>query len=64
MEGLFTHSYALSILHLTSVKQTEPKVPDVMSALFVPYRKGEKPFDETAVQLLAGESHLLVNAGR
>jgi tryprostatin B 6-hydroxylase len=35
-----------------------------MSALLVPYRKGEKPFDETAVQLLAGESHLLVNAGR
>ncbi|KAL2069223.1 hypothetical protein VTL71DRAFT_15561 [Oculimacula yallundae] len=41
----------------------EPKVPDVMSTLFVPYRTGQKPFDDTAVQLLAGESHLLVNAG-
>ncbi|KAI1422345.1 cytochrome P450 monooxygenase [Xylaria sp. FL1777] len=43
--------------------KSEPKVPDVMSALFVPYRKNLKPFDDRALQLLAGESHLLINAG-
>lgn len=65
MEGLFPpHFYSLSTSYLTSVKQTEPKVPDVLSALFVPYKKKEKPFDDTAINLLAGESHLLINAGR
>ncbi|KAE8376666.1 cytochrome P450 [Aspergillus bertholletiae] len=43
--------------------KTEPKVPDVMSALFAPYRKKEKVFDDKALNLLAGESHLLINAG-
>ncbi|KAI6778342.1 uncharacterized protein J7T54_003349 [Emericellopsis cladophorae] len=41
----------------------EPKVPDVMSTLFAPYKTGVLPFDDTAVHLLAGEAHLLVNAG-
>jgi tRNA G37 N-methylase TrmD len=35
-----------------------------MSALFAPYRRNEKVFDEAAINLLAGESHLLINAGR
>lgn len=35
-----------------------------MSHLFVPYRENKKPFDEQAVNLLAGEAHLLINAGR
>ncbi|KAL2784625.1 cytochrome P450 [Aspergillus keveii] len=43
--------------------ENEPKIPDVMSALFAPYRRKEKVFDETAINLLAGESHLLINAG-
>ncbi|KAJ5128601.1 hypothetical protein N7448_002317 [Penicillium atrosanguineum] len=43
--------------------KTEPQVPDAMSALFAPYRKKEKNFDDAAVNLLAGESHLLINAG-
>lgn len=56
----------VKIAHLTSFEQakTEPKVADVMSTLFVPYKNGDLPFDETAAHLLAGESHLLVNAGR
>ncbi|KAG5790880.1 hypothetical protein H9Q69_010075 [Fusarium xylarioides] len=43
--------------------KSEPDVADVMSTLFVPYKKGVLPFDKTAQHLLAGESHLLVNAG-
>jgi tryprostatin B 6-hydroxylase len=35
-----------------------------MSHLFAPYRKNQKPFDDAAVHLLAGEAHLLINAGR
>ena len=35
-----------------------------MTALFAPYKSGEKTFDSAAVNLLAGEAHLLVNAGR
>lgn len=44
--------------------QEEPKQADVMSHLFVPYRENKKAFDEKAVNLLAGEAHLLINAGR
>ncbi|KAI0204329.1 cytochrome P450 monooxygenase [Astrocystis sublimbata] len=43
--------------------EADPKVPDVMSALFMPYKKNQKPFDNRALNLLAGESHLLINAG-
>lgn len=60
--------FLLNFNELTSDKfrqaKTEPKVADVMSTLFVPYKKGVLPFDKTAEHLLAGESHLLVNAGR
>ncbi|KAI5460996.1 cytochrome P450 monooxygenase [Mariannaea sp. PMI_226] len=42
---------------------TEPKVPDVIGGLFEPYKKGVLPWDDTAHQLMAGEAHLLVNAG-
>lgn len=60
-----THSsLTCSAWKLTSVKQSDPKLSDVMGALFVPYRKGEKTFDAAAIELLAGEAHLLVNAGR
>jgi tryprostatin B 6-hydroxylase len=54
----------LLTLYLTSVKQTEPKRPDVMSHLFAPYRSNKKTWDDAAVNLLAGEAHLLINAGR
>ncbi|KAJ3499205.1 hypothetical protein NLG97_g510 [Lecanicillium saksenae] len=42
---------------------SEPKLPDVMSHLFVPYKTGKKAWDDTAINLMAGESHLLINAG-
>lgn len=51
-------------LYLKKSKQSEPKQPDVMSHLFVPYRRNEKPWNDEAVNLLAGEAHLLINAGR
>ncbi|OQE20932.1 hypothetical protein PENFLA_c015G00636 [Penicillium flavigenum] len=58
------HSLLLAI-HVVShkLKQTEPNVPDVLSALFAPYRRKERVFNDAAVNLLAGESHLLINAG-
>ncbi|OAA70480.1 Cytochrome P450 [Cordyceps fumosorosea ARSEF 2679] len=43
--------------------KSEPKLPDVMSHLFAPYQTGKKPWDESAINLMAGESHLLINAG-
>ncbi|KAL4888152.1 cytochrome P450 monooxygenase [Aspergillus ambiguus] len=42
--------------------KSTPKVPDVMSHLFAPY-KANKPWDDAAIHLMAGESHLLINAG-
>lgn len=35
-----------------------------MSYLFAPYKSLKKAWDDTAVNLMAGESHLLMNAGR
>ncbi|KAL8663549.1 MAG: hypothetical protein Q9202_003737 [Teloschistes flavicans] len=43
--------------------KTEPKLPDVMSHLFAPYKDNKKTWDDAAVNLMAGESHLLINAG-
>lgn len=54
----------LSTSYLCSIKQTEPKLPDVMSHLFAPYKSNKKVWDDTAINLMAGESHLLINAGR
>ncbi|KAJ8111360.1 hypothetical protein ONZ43_g5641 [Nemania bipapillata] len=47
---------------MLSRRKAEPAVPDVMSHLFAPY-KSSKPWDDTAINLMAGESHLLMNAG-
>lgn len=44
--------------------QTEPKLPDVMTHLFAPYKSNKKVWDDQAINLLAGEAHLLINAGR
>ncbi|KXX75266.1 Tryprostatin B 6-hydroxylase [Madurella mycetomatis] len=43
--------------------KTEPKLPDVMSHLFAPYKSSNKTWDDAAINLMAGESHLLINAG-
>ncbi|KAL9025019.1 MAG: hypothetical protein Q9196_006084 [Gyalolechia fulgens] len=43
--------------------KTEPKLPDVMSHLFAPYKNNNKTWDDEAINLMAGESHLLINAG-
>ncbi|KAJ5190672.1 uncharacterized protein N7498_009657 [Penicillium cinerascens] len=61
LKAMFKYCHEQMLLRYNA--KTEPKVPDVMSTLFVPYKKGVLPFDDTAEQLLAGESHLLVNAG-
>ncbi|KAI4240259.1 MAG: hypothetical protein L6R42_011557 [Xanthoria sp. 1 TBL-2021] len=44
--------------------KTEPKLPDVMTHLFAPYKRNNKTWDDAAINLMAGESHLLINAGR
>ncbi|KAI4096095.1 MAG: hypothetical protein LQ339_007059 [Xanthoria mediterranea] len=43
--------------------KTEPELPDVMSHLFAPYKNNNKIWDDAAINLMAGESHLLINAG-
>ncbi|KAL8919479.1 MAG: hypothetical protein Q9208_006764 [Pyrenodesmia sp. 3 TL-2023] len=43
--------------------KTEPKLPDVMSHLFAPFKNSNKTWDDAAINLMAGESHLLINAG-
>lgn len=53
----------LSSSKLNRIKQSEPKQPDIMSHLFEPY-KNKKPWDDAAINLMGGESHLLINAGR
>jgi tryprostatin B 6-hydroxylase len=35
-----------------------------MSHIFAPYKQGKKAWDDKAINLMAGESHLLINAGR
>lgn len=35
-----------------------------MSHLFAPYKNNNKIWDDAAINLMAGESHLLINAGR
>ncbi|KAI3391686.1 hypothetical protein diail_6965 [Diaporthe ilicicola] len=58
--------WAIKILNqdeMLSRWKTEPKLPDVMSHLFAPYKNNKKAWDDTAINLLAGESHLLINAG-
>ncbi|KAI9661952.1 MAG: hypothetical protein M1821_009192 [Bathelium mastoideum] len=47
---------------MLSRSKNEPKVPDIMSHLLAPY-KNSKTWDDKAINLMAGEAHLLVNAG-
>ncbi|QPH02987.1 hypothetical protein C2857_007207 [Epichloe festucae Fl1] len=61
LKAMFKYCHEQMLLRFNA--KTELKVADVMSTLFVPYKNGDLPFDEATVQLLAGESHLLVNAG-
>lgn len=68
MEGWFSPSFLYrsqrSYLTKRQNEQTEPKLPDVMSHLFAPYKNNNKTWDDAAINLMAGESHLLINAGR
>ncbi|KAI0448687.1 cytochrome P450 [Xylaria acuta] len=61
MEGLCSLNFNL-IDFILMQYQTEPKVPDVMGHLLAPY-KSNKTWDDAAIDLMARESHLLMNAG-